>query len=219
MKCPHCAIHFHAYWFQGSFRRANNATLITLGQGLPNIWTYRHTLCPECKDVTIEVSCAPEDGPPSWRMIYPTGANRGPVPPQVPRSIAADYIEACNVLPISPKAAAALARRCLQNMLSQSGYKGTNLAKQIDALLQEPSLSVSLRETVDSIRNFGNFSAHPIDDKSTLQIIDVQPEEAEWCLEIIETAFDFFYVAPAVAQAKKAALNEKLFAAGKPPAK
>lgn len=53
------------------------------------------------------------------------------MPPEVPAEIAAGYIEACNVLPISAKASAALARRCLQNMLHKAGYKDKDLAKEI----------------------------------------------------------------------------------------
>ncbi|ODM77879.1 hypothetical protein A6X20_18865 [Bradyrhizobium elkanii] len=155
--------------------------------------------------------------------MFPIGASRGPVPAQVPTPIARDYVEACNVLPISPKASAALSRRCLQNMLRAAGYKDKDLAREIDTLLAEPdpkkALPQRLRETIDAIRNFGNFSAHPIDDKTTLQIIDVEPHEAEWCLEVIEELFEHFYVGPALAAAKKAALNAKLAAGGKPPAK
>jgi hypothetical protein len=47
----------------------------------------------------------------------------------------------------------------------------------------------------------------------------VEPHEAEWCLEIIKELFDHFYVGPAIAKAKKAALDAKLAAAGKPPSK
>jgi hypothetical protein len=155
-----------------------------------------------------------------WRQIYPIGANRGSVPPDVPPNIAQDYVEACNALPISAKASAALSRRCLQNMLHAHSYKAKDLSKEIDLLLNESdpkkALPHKLRETVDGIRNFGNFSAHPIDDKTTLQVIDVEPHEAEWCLEIIEELFEHFYVGPAAAKAKKAALNAKLKAAGKP---
>jgi Domain of unknown function (DUF4145) len=147
----------------------------------------------------------------------------GPVPPEVPEQIAEDYIEACNVLPISAKASAALARRCLQNMLHAHGYKTGVLAQEIDRLLAETdpvkALPYKLRVTVDGIRHFGNFSAHPIDDKTTLQVIDVEPHEAEWCLEIIEECFEHFYVGPAAAAAKKAALDAKLAAAGKPASK
>ena len=108
-------------------------------------------------------------------------------------------------------------------MLHADGYKAKDLAKEICLLLNETdpkkALPHKLRETVDAIRNFGNFSAHPIDDKTTLQVIDVEPHEAEWCLETIEELFEHFYVGPAAAKAKKAALNMKLAAGAKPPAK
>jgi hypothetical protein len=45
------------------------------------------------------------------------------------------------------------------------------------------AIPLRLRETIDAIRNFGNFSAHPINDKTALQIIDVEPHEADWYLK------------------------------------
>jgi hypothetical protein len=141
------------------------------------------------------------------------------VPPEVPSQIATDYVEACNVLSLSPKASAALARRCLQTMLNEQGYKGNDLKKQIERLLEARVLPTHIQTTVDAIRKFGNFGAHPINDITTLQIIDVEPHEAEWCLEILEALFDHFYVGPAAAKKKKAELNAKLKAAGKPPTK
>ncbi|TPL75125.1 DUF4145 domain-containing protein [Mesorhizobium sp. B2-3-15] len=155
-----------------------------------------------------------------WALVEPRAAGRGPVPPEVPGAIAADYLEACNVLPLSPKASAALSRRCLQSMLRARGYTAKDLAKEVDLLLAETDASkaipVSLRTVVDGIRNFGNFSAHPITDLTSLQVIDVEPEEAEWCLEVLEECFDHFYVRPIQAAKRKAALDAKLAGAGKP---
>jgi Domain of unknown function (DUF4145) len=158
-----------------------------------------------------------------WVLIYPVSGNRGPVPPEVPAHIGQDYVEACRVLPSSPKASAALSRRCLQTILHEHGYKARDLAKEIDLLLNEldpkKGIPESLRWTVDAIRHFGNFSAHPVTDLTTLQIIDVEPEEAEWCLETVEEMFQHFYVRPTQAKARKAALDAKLASAGKPPSK
>jgi hypothetical protein len=141
----------------------------------------------------------------------------------VPPNIAGDYREACQVLPLSAKASAALSRRCLQTILRDHGYKDRDLAREIDLLLSEKdplkALPLVVRQTIDAIRNFGNFSAHPINDQTTLQVIDVEPHEAEWCLEIVEALFEHFYVAPAAAAARKAALDAKLKAAGKPASK
>ena len=223
MKCPHCSIHFHDNWDRQYFDRGN-AQLTTDFDGTTAYWMYRSANCPSCRDWTIQMTLGKDKKPlMDWRQVYPIGANRGPVPPEVPPEIARDYIEACNVLPISAKASAALSRRCLQNMLHAHGYKARDLAKEIDLLLNETdprkALPHKLRVTVDAIRNFGNFGAHPIDDKTTLQVIEVEPHEAEWCLETIENLVEHFYVGPAAAAAMKAALDGKLAAGGKPPAK
>jgi hypothetical protein len=74
-----------------------------------------------------------------------------------------------------------------------------------------------LRDTIDVIRNFGNFAAHPNEIKASLEIIDVEPQ-AEWSLATIEELFEHFYVGPAIAATKKAELNAKLALIGKPPA-
>lgn len=230
MQCPHCTVHFHDRWITQEFVRYDRTLVSHPKSGDPDYWKYRSADCPTCQEVTIEIArfrwdkgsqetVRAED----WRQVYPIGASRGPVPPEVPKGIADDYIEACNVLPISAKASAALARRCLQNMLHAHGYKARDLAKEIDLLLAETdpkkALPLKLRQTVDGVRIFGNFSAHPVDDKTTLQVIDIDPHEAEWCLEIIEEMLEHFYVGPAAAAAKKAALDAKLAAAGKPASK
>jgi hypothetical protein len=111
----------------------------------------------------------------------------------------------------------------LQAILQAQGYAQRDLAVQIDALLneQDPTKAIpsALRETVDVIRNFGNFAAHRITDQTTLQVLTVEPGEAEWCLNILEEMFDHYYVKPAEAKARKAALDAKLTAAGKPRSK
>ena len=227
MKCPYCGMHFSDNWIVQEIARLSRTG-----------WFYRTALCPECTQMTIEL-CPPLRSDimnqldqlsvgeqhttiqrlGRWRQVLPVGSNRGPVPPEVPKAIAADYVEACRVLPTSAKASAALSRRCLQTMLHAHGYKDRDLAKEIQQLLNANVLPQHIQETVDAIRNFGNFSAHPINDKTSLQVIDVDPEEAGWCLEILEALFDHFYVGPEKAKARKAALNKKLAAAGKPPSK
>jgi hypothetical protein len=158
-----------------------------------------------------------------WDQIYPVGSNRGPAPKEIPEGIAADYSEAALVLPLSAKASAALSRRCLQSVLHEAGYTQKDLSKQIDAALAETdtrkALPSGVHSIVDAIRNFGNFSAHKITDQTSLQVIDVEPHEAEFCLDVLDSVFDHYYVKPVQAKAMKDALNAKLAAANKPPAK
>jgi Domain of unknown function (DUF4145) len=232
MKCPHCAINFHDNWVEGSVDRKAYIKSVAGREIDRTGWLYRTALCPnpKCSKLTIEISALLSKPKPGstreqinslrkWRQVHPIGSNRGPVPSEVPKAIAADYVEASVVLPLSTKASAALSRRCLQAILNAHGFKGRDLAKQIDKLLKSRVLPMHIHKNVDVIRGFGNFSAHPITDKTTLQIIDVEPHEAEWCLEILEALFDHFYVAPEAARKKKAELDAKLKAAGRRPSK
>jgi len=52
--------------------------------------------------------------------------------------------------------------------------------------------------------------------ESSGEIVDVEPGEAEWSLNVIESLFDYYFVQPAVLQKKKEALNKKLKDAGRP---
>jgi hypothetical protein len=63
------------------------------------------------------------------------------------------------------------------------------------------------------------ISLHPTEDVTTLEIIPVEDDEAEWCLQILEDMFEHFYVRPVEAALRKAALDAKLASAGKLPSK
>jgi hypothetical protein len=129
-----------------------------------------------------------------------------------------DFREAAAVFPKSKKASAALARRCLQFVLStKGGAKKRDLADQIDEVLS--TLPHQLTLNLDAIRHVGNFAAHPMKSKSSGEIVDVEEGEAEWLLDVLEELFEHYYVAPAAALARREALNKKLQDLGKPPLK
>ena len=220
MRCPHCHVEFHVVLEMSNL--TPSGTLKTL--------LLRTTSCPKCKEVILFLQ--PFDNPQHIEQGRPTsegylafprhsGFTRAHV--SVPDHLAALHREAHEVLSISAKASAALSRRLLQTILKEQGYDSDNLATQIDNVLDEQdarkALPSALHSTVDAIRSFGNFSAHPITDTTSLQVIDVEPEEAEWCLSIIADLFDHYYVRPALAQQRKADLDAKLQAAGKSPSK
>jgi hypothetical protein len=223
MKCLHCQISFHAREFVTPIH-FNEQPQLFLGDRSIDITYFAYTyVCSNCRGAHIQIKEIKAGFTPSYLQAFPrVGAFRAP-PEEVPDLIAADYREANEVIQVSPKASAALSRRCLQAILSAHGYLGANLMRQIDAVLAETdaskSLPTSLRENIDAIRNFGNFSAHPITDHTTLQIVEVEEGEAEWCLELLLDLFDHFYVAPARAAERRAVLAAKLAAAGKPPMK
>jgi len=97
------------------------------------------------------------------------------------------------------------------------GAKKKDLSDQIDEVL--PRLPSHLAESVDAIRVVGNFAAHPIKSQSSGEIVEVEPGEAEWNLDVLDGLFDFYYVQPKRTKQRKAAIDKKLKEAGKPPLK
>lgn len=221
MQCPACEVAFHEsvdIWHSTGVSNPRN----------PNLeWIVLITTCPSCKEPIVKLDSLDSlyERIIHSRVIYPTHEmpSEVNVDPSVPEDLATNFVEASSVLPISAKASAAISRRVLQSILNEQGYKGGNLAKQVDAILSETdarrALPLYVRNKIDVIRNFGNFSAHPITDLTTLQIIDVEPEEAEWCLEIVSALFEHYYIRPADDERKLDELNQKLASAGKLPAK
>jgi hypothetical protein len=132
MNCPHCGIAFHDDWKIEPLRD------ITMKDRTKIFWSAATTVCPACNKLTLNMIERYSSGVPlqSFRA-YPANTFRAPTPKEVPEEIAKDYEEACKVLPISEKASAALSRRCLQAILQRQGYPQKDLAKQIDALLNE----------------------------------------------------------------------------------
>jgi hypothetical protein len=122
------------------------------------------------------------------------------------------------VLTDSPKASAALSRRCLQHVLrDRGGVQAGNLADEIDQVVKNQTLPGGVADALDAVREIGNFAAHPSKSTSSGAVIDVEPDEADWNLDVVEALMDIYYVQPARMAAKKAALNKKLADAGKSP--
>ena len=208
MKCPHCLVEFHETW-----------SAVGPDQGdIDGTWRVLYTKCPACSRLVLKLALLERNAIKSESLFRPKAPSRTPLSTDVPEPFAEDYREACLVLDDSAKASAALSRRCLQNLLREHfKVKKGNLSDEIDKVL--PKLPSHLAEAVDGVRNYGNFAAHPMKSTNTGEVLDVEPGEAEWCLDVLEGLFDFSFVQPAVLQKKKAALNKKLKEAGKPPMK
>ena len=98
----------------------------------------------------------------------------------------------------------------------KAGVKKGNLASEIQEVIDSGNLPSHLSESIDAIRNIGNFAAHPMKSTSTGEIVEVEVGEAEWILDVLEALFDYYFVQPALLKAKREALNKKLSEIGKP---
>ena len=97
--------------------------------------------------------------------------------------------------------------------------KHQDLFKEIQEVIDGGKLPSHIADSLDAVRNIGNFAAHPIKSLSTGEIVPVEPGEAEWNLDVLESLFDFYFIAPARTKTRKVALNKKLADSGKPPVK
>ncbi len=150
------------------------------------------------------------------KMIYPKGTSRPPVPTAVTAEFANDYTEACLVLADSPKASAALSRRCLQHILREkASVKHDSLYKEIQEVIDSGALPSYLSESIDVVQKIGNVAAHPMKNTVRREVVNVEDGEAEWTLNILEALFDFYFVQPEKLKLKNAALNAKYKDAGK----
>ena len=90
-------------------------------------------------------------------LIFPKIKKPPELIDSLPKDYKEDYREAYNILDISPKAIAALSRRCLQKLLrNETEVKHGSLSNEISQILA--TLPPDLRLNVDAIRNFGNFT-------------------------------------------------------------
>lgn len=227
-KCPHCltSVRFEYVTAEIGGSHHGNTSGVYLdahpqnGKEVESI-TLTTAGCPNCGGLILTVEARTHGFGTSQvgveYIVWPLQSAR-PVPEEVPETLSEDYGEAALTLNLSPKASAALSRRCLQMLLREyAGAKQHNLSEQIDAVI--PNLPAYVAESIDAIRNIGNFAAHPMKETASNEILDVEPGEAEWNLDVLDTLFDFYFVQPASVEKRKEALNEKLKSAGKRPMK
>jgi Domain of unknown function (DUF4145) len=170
MKCPHCLVSFHEEWNREGLKGDQDY-----------FWSASYTLCPTCNKLIVYLVKSHQGLQLGTFMVYPRGVSRTPLPADVPDQYAQDYKEACLVLSDSPKASAALSRRCLQNILrAVPKVKPSDLSKEIDEILNSKQLPSHLADAIDAIRALGNFAAHPLKSTNTGTIVEVEEGESEW---------------------------------------
>lgn len=220
MKCPHCLQNFFPFYQHAQLNAGTGPNNIAPVDAYHNAFRANTTQCPSCNQFIVFLVRHTQDGAVLHNaQVWPKGVARSPLGKDVPVEFAGDYLEACLVLGDSPKASAALSRRCLQHLLSAKAGVRRDLFDQIQSVIDSKALPPYLADAIDAVRVIGNFAAHPIKSKSTGEIVEVEPGEAEWLLDTLEGLFDFYFVQPSMLQAKRDALNKKLVDAGKPPVK
>jgi hypothetical protein len=94
------------------------------------------------------------------KMVYPL-SSAAPLPyDDMPLDVKEDFLEARDVVEISPRAAAALLRLALQKLMKHLGQKGEKINTDIGELVKA-GLPVKIKLALDSLRIYGNYAVHP----------------------------------------------------------
>ena len=219
-QCPYCGITFSLEGVDADhaiirFQSTHRMLFGGEAKKTPSFTVTSH-LCPSCGQAVMWLNeLASDDDALTNRVVqtsllWPKIAIY-PIAQEIPAPYSAALTEAAAVLSLSPKASAALSRRALQQLIrDRGGIQASTLFKEIEALLATGVLPPYLSRDLDAIRKIGNVAAHPSKDTNTGEIVDVEPEEAEWTLSVLDALLKFFFVDEAKSQSRWANLNQKL---------
>lgn len=191
-KCPFCGqlmpvTRQTEFKFHACFGEINNS----LSDEPYALVTIHRCLNKKCQKETVSIQGYNGYMNDKHYSVYPQAVYRN-FPECVPEAVRTDYEEACLIRKISPKAAATLARRCLQGMIRDFWeIADNNLASAINKL--EGKIRVSQWNAIDAVRKIGNIGAHMEKDINT--IIDVDPNEIQLLIDLIELLIDKWYIA------------------------
>jgi hypothetical protein len=160
--CPICGVHARQIW--GHYGINGNVEGVYTkfdvlyenpGPMVPSPSMYEEklsiALCSNCENHSVWMN---------RKLIYPN-LSTAPLPTEnMPEDVLLDYIEARNVLNISPRSSAALLRLALQKLCIRLGGKGKNINDDIQHLVKN-GLPERIQKALDIIRVIGNDSVHP----------------------------------------------------------
>lgn len=191
IKCPYCGVRSLAsvlkrhVFSQEAYTASHSAQFLFNEKALH----ARALVCAnaECRQSSLWMSYFDGEGFKTVRLEPKSQAKA--FPEYIPEGIREDYGEACLILEDSPKAAAALARRCLQGMIRDFwGIKKNTLYDEIKSL--EDKIPSGIYRALLGLKDVGNSAAHP-----TAEIVDIPSGHAQQMVTLLEILFDEWYVA------------------------
>jgi hypothetical protein len=199
MKCPHCHIEY-----------VEATHTFSLGEDADGAWSVREQRCPTCDRLTVSLGCS--DG--RVYPIMPQLSHRPRPSEDVPQEYAAQYRTATEVLPHSVESSAALSRRLLHRLLSETAKLGTGgLSEQIRQAKYSATFPVYLKDALEAYRRVAKLDDVPVKSESPSILMHVERGEADWTLDVIESLFEFYFILPARLRRRQDSLEETAYAA------
>ena len=141
--CPYCETYAHQHWSPATSNPGR-------GYSTFDPWT-QVSLCSRCGKSGIWVN---------GHLIYPPTLVAPPPHDDLDDPALSTYSEARSISANSPRAAAALVRLCLQQLVSTLGATSDNLNTAVGELVAS-GMPQRIQQAMDTVRFVGNEAVHP----------------------------------------------------------
>lgn len=146
-NCPFCGAYAKQHWF--SLQKTSNIAQRVILNGV-----IEDTAVAECDH------CSQHSFWKQYKMIFPYSGT-APLPnPDLPNNIIEDYMEARNIIELSPRGSVALLRLAIQKLCVYLGEPGKNINTDIGNLVAK-GLPIKMQKALDAVRVVGNNAVHP----------------------------------------------------------
>ncbi len=196
MDCPHCQAELTA-----------KPHVFALGIDQDGTWQVSSTRCPVCDRLIVNLCTKEGCTYPAW----PVSSARARLSDDVPEEYSDDYHTAAQIIYFSPEASAAISRRSLHRLLAAEVHAGHGgLAEQIRQATLAPDLPAYLKQALRKLTAVAKLEPDSAKSLHPEALSGVEPGEAEWLLEVLQSLYDLYFVEPARMQRRQDALEESI---------
>lgn len=149
---PNCRVYAQHSWGMIQSLIAYTGTGGAVGRTYAGSDKIAFAFCTSCRQESIFVN---------GQLVHPLQSAAPPPSTDMPADLIIDFEEARQILPQSPRGAAALLRLVVQKLLPHIGATKADINSGIKELVEGGVINAQLQQALDSVRVVGNEAVHP----------------------------------------------------------